>query len=98
MQDTYFYLPKEKVARLTKVYSPIEGQPLAAAPAAGTMIVRVPMLKDRAKVFQAAPGFFVQQRTDYLFLQMLANRGELNGKRILSRHTVDLHDFESSNQ
>ena len=90
MQDTYFFLPKEKATRLTKVYSPTEGQPLIAAPVSGTMDSQGAYVEGPRKSFSGGAGILCTAKDYYLFLQMLANRGELNGKRILSRHTVDL--------
>jgi len=90
MNDTYFFLPKEKVTRLTKVYAPKEGQPLVAAPVAGTMDSQGAYVEGPRKSFSGGAGLLSTTRDYYLFLQMLANGGALNGKRILSRHTVDL--------
>jgi len=90
MHDTYFFLPKEKASRLTKVYSPKEGQPLVAAPVAGTMDSQGAYVEGPRKSFSGGAGLLCTAKDYYLFLQMLANRGELNGKRVLSRHTVDL--------
>src|SRR5688572_5177838 len=90
MQDTYFFLPKEKATRLTKVYSPIEGKPLIAAPVSGTMDSQGAYVEGPRKSFSGGAGLLCTAKDYYLFLQMLANRGELNGKRLLSRHTVEL--------
>jgi CubicO group peptidase (beta-lactamase class C family) len=90
MNDTHFYLPKEKTSRLTKVYSPKEGQPLVAAPTEGTMDSQGAYVDGPRKSFSGGAGLLSTAKDYYLFLQMLANRGELNGKRILSRHTVEL--------
>jgi CubicO group peptidase (beta-lactamase class C family) len=90
MNDTYFYLPKDKATRLTKVYAPKEGQSLVAAPAAGTMDSQGAYVEGPRKSFSGGAGLLSTTRDYYLFLQMLANGGELNGKRILSRHTVAL--------
>jgi len=90
MNDTYFFLPKEKATRLAKVYSPKEGQPLAAAPVAGTMDSQGAYIEGPRKSFSGGAGLLSTAKDYYLFLQMMANGGELNGKRLLSRHTVDL--------
>jgi len=90
MTDTYFFLPKEKASRLAKVYTPKEGQPLAAAPIAGTMDSQGAYIEGPRKSFSGGAGLLSTAKDYYLFLQMMANGGELNGKRLLSRHTVDL--------
>lgn len=90
MSDTQFYLPKNKTARLTTVYTPKEGEPLMPAPAAGTMDSQGAYVDGPRKSFSGGAGLLSTARDYYLFLQMLANGGELNGKRILSPRTVDL--------
>lgn len=90
MTDTYFYLPKNKVNRLTTVYSPKEGEPLKPAPVAGTMDSQGAYVEGPRKSFSGGAGLLSTAKDYYLFLQMMANGGELNGKRILSSHTVDL--------
>lgn len=90
MNDTHFYLPKEKVSRLSKVYSPKEGQPLTAAPVEGTMNSQGAYVEGPRKSFSGGAGLLSTAKDYYLFLQMMANGGQANGKRILSRHTVDL--------
>jgi CubicO group peptidase (beta-lactamase class C family) len=90
MNDTYFFLPKEKASRLTKVYSPKEGEALTAAPVAGTMDSQGAYVEGPRKSFSGGAGLLSTAKDYYLFLQMMANGGELNGKRLLSRHTVGL--------
>jgi CubicO group peptidase (beta-lactamase class C family) len=90
MSDTYFFLPKEKANRLAKVYSPKEDQPLVAAPVAGTMDSQGAYVEGPRKSFSGGAGLLSTAKDYYLFLQMMANAGELNGKRLLSRHTVEL--------
>ena len=90
MTDTYFYLPKNKASRLATVYTPKEGGPLKAAPVAGTMDSQGAYVDGPRKSFSGGAGLLSTARDYYLFLQTMANGGELNGKRILSSHTVDL--------
>jgi CubicO group peptidase (beta-lactamase class C family) len=90
MADTHFYLPKTKVDRLATVYSPKEGKPLEAAPIAGTMDSQGAYINGPRKSFSGGAGLLSTATDYYLFLQMLANKGELNGQRILSPNTVDL--------
>lgn len=90
MNDTHFYLPKNKVDRLTTVYSPKEGKSLEAAPIAGTMDSQGAYVNGPRKSFSGGAGLLSTATDYYLFLQMMANKGELNGKRILAPNTVDL--------
>jgi CubicO group peptidase (beta-lactamase class C family) len=86
MTDTYFYLPNEKISRLVKIQTRKDGQWVHFAdnfydpdyPAKG------------AKRFYSGGAGLSSTTKDYAtFLQMYINGGELNGKRILSRTTVN---------
>lgn len=90
MSDTHFYLPKSKAGRLATVYSPKEGETLKPAPVAGTMDSQGAYLEGPRKSFSGGAGLLSTAKDYYLFLQMLANGGELHGKRILSPRTVHL--------
>lgn len=90
MSDTHFYLPKEKSTRLATVYTPVEGQGIKPAPRTGTMDAQGHYVDGPRKSFSGGAGLVSTAKDYYLFLQMLANGGELNGKRILSPRTVDL--------
>jgi CubicO group peptidase (beta-lactamase class C family) len=90
MTDTHFYLPKDQVDRLATVYTPKEGEPLKPAPKEGTMNSQGAYVDGPRKSFSGGAGLLSTAKDYYLFLQMLANGGELNGHRILSSRTVDL--------
>jgi CubicO group peptidase (beta-lactamase class C family) len=90
MNDTHFYLPKNKIDRLATVYSPKEGKPLEAAPTTGTMDSQGAYVNGPRKSFSGGAGLLSTAKDYYLFLQMMANKGELNGTRILAPNTVDL--------
>lgn len=90
MTDTHFYLPKNKAGRLATVYSPKEGESLRPAPVAGTMDSQGAYVEGPRKSFSGGAGLLSTTKDYYLFLQMLANGGKLNGKRILSSRTVGL--------
>ena len=87
MKDTGFYLPAEKAARLVAVQKPEGGK-----------WVRYPVtFYDPNYPITGAKSFFsggaglCSTALDYAtFLQMYLNGGELGGKRILSRTTIDL--------
>jgi CubicO group peptidase (beta-lactamase class C family) len=90
MKDTYFFLPKEKAARLATVYAPERGRSLKPAPAGGTVDGQGHYVDGPRKNFSGGAGLLSTAKDYYLFLQMMANGGQLNGKRILSSRTVEL--------
>jgi CubicO group peptidase (beta-lactamase class C family) len=90
MSDTYFFVPKEKAKRLATVYAPADGQALKPAPKEGTMDAQGQYVDGPRKNFSGGAGLVSTAKDYYLFLKMLANGGELQGKRILSSRTVDL--------
>ena len=90
MEDTYFYLPKNKADRLTSSYMAHEGKPLEKAPDPGAGIGQGHYVKGPRKSFSGGAGL-VSTALDYAkFLQMMLNGGEYNGHRILSPKTVEL--------
>ena len=87
MVDTYFYLPKEKTARLAAVYSASNG---AIVRAPDPLMGQGDYVTRPRKSFSGGAGM-LSTATDYArFLQMLLNGGELDGVRILSPKTVQL--------
>ena len=85
MSDTWFYLPEEKAARLVTVQEPKDGS-----------WKRFPVtsydpeypIKGAKSYFAGGAGLSSTAKDYATFLQMYLNGGELNGKRILSRTTV----------
>lgn len=92
MNDTWFYLPEEKASRLVSVQKPEDGK-----------WVRYPVtfydpdypVKGAKSFFAGGAGLSSTAKDYATFLQMYLNAGELNGKRILSRTTIQ---FMMSNQ
>lgn len=90
MKDTYFYLPKEKQGRLVQLYSE------NAAGKAVLMKEKIKINADFIRDYPNKPGTYYSGGGglsgtiyDYaIFLQMMLNGGEYDGKRILSRNTV----------
>ena len=85
MNDTSFYLPKEKLGRLAANYKP-DGPDnhiaLAEAPDENSNFVKEP------HVYFMGSGGLLSTVADYWrFHQMMLNGGELNGARILGRKT-----------
>jgi len=89
MKDTYFYLPQEKFNRLANLYQEVDGK-LEQAPEVikfnGKFIVDYP--KNPGTYFSGGAGLSSTALDYAIFLQMLPNGGEYNGKRILARNTV----------
>ena len=84
MVDTGFWTQPEQRARLTAVYAAQPGGGLRAYD-----IEEVPFT-ERPALLEGAVGLLSTVPDFMLFSQMLLNRGELNGVRILSPKTVDL--------
>lgn len=82
MVDTFFTLPDDRRERLADLFIP--------DPSTGNAVLAPAMLakSDNPKVFSGGGGLFGTAE-DYLrFCQMVLNGGELDGARILGRHTV----------
>ena len=84
MADTGFWAPPEQRARLTTVYAAQQGGGLRAYE-----IEEVPFT-ERPALLEGAVGLLSTVPDFMRFCQMLLNRGELNGARILSAKTVEL--------
>lgn len=85
MPDTSFFLPPEKAERLAHVYGLEGGQLKLMETAARSDFVNGPR-----KLLSGGAGMLSTAGDYTRLLQMLLNRGELDGVRILSPHTVAL--------
>jgi CubicO group peptidase (beta-lactamase class C family) len=82
MVDTSFHIPKEKETRYARAF---RNDPFNNHPQAVLHLASEPMK------FECGGGCGVSTTMDYLrFAQMLLNQGSLQGRRILSRKTVEL--------
>ena len=90
MNDTYFYLPKEKYSRLATLYTSDSAD--LAVKMAEHMDLNGDFYRDYPNTdgtYFSGGGGLSSTAYDYaLFMQMLLNGGELNGKKILSRTAV----------
>jgi CubicO group peptidase (beta-lactamase class C family) len=92
MKDTYFFLPKEKQSRLVTLYSedPTTRKVVKMEPV--TKIAADTFYRDfpnTAGTMYSGGGGLSSTIYDYaVFLQMMLNGGEYNGKRLLSPATV----------
>jgi CubicO group peptidase (beta-lactamase class C family) len=90
MKDTHFYLPESKKDRFAVVYLVQPSGGLERAPDPGSAVGQGAYLKGPRKSYSGGAGL-LSTATDYArFLQMLLNGGELNGRRLLSRKSVEL--------
>lgn len=92
MKDSYFYLPKEKYKRLVMLYTDDEAtQRVKPMPEkiglSGEFFFRdYPAME--GSYFSGGGGLSSTIYDYAIFLQMLLNGGEYNGKRLLSRNSV----------
>jgi CubicO group peptidase (beta-lactamase class C family) len=96
MNDTYFFLPEEKLPRLSAVYTTNETggiKKLSDDPVQEgehTIYSANFQYKGPRTFFSGGAGLVPTITDYYRFLQMLLNGGELNGVRLVSRKTVEL--------
>ena len=89
MKDTSFYLPQSKSGRFAAVYSAKDGK-IERAPDPGIGVGQGAYVNGPRKSFSGGAGILSTANDYARFLQMLLNGGQLDGKRILSRKSVDL--------
>lgn len=89
MNDTYFYLPKEKYGRLVPIYQVKNG---ALVKITGSVFdSNSPNYPGQPGTYFSGGAGLSSTVEDYAkFLQLFINKGEYNGTRLLSRKTVEL--------
>lgn len=91
MNDTYFFIPKEKAARLVNLYREDSTGHLVKAEGNmlnGPTVSNYPLLNS---TYYSGGAGLSSTIYDYgIFLQMLLNNGVYNSKRLLSRNSVRL--------
>ena len=93
MKDTYFYLPKEKYNRLVRVSTENENKESVLLKDAefnlnGNVVVDYPNTDGR--LYSGGGGLSSTALDFGIFMQMLLNKGEYNGKRLLSPTSVKM--------
>ena len=88
MKDTFFYLPAEKHNRLAVLYTEDAAKNTIKTKARRNQSPDYP--KARGTYFSGGAGLSSTAYDYAVFLQMLLNGGEYNGKRLLSQNTVNL--------
>lgn len=86
MEDTWFYLPADKSHRLVNVQENKDGKWRNYS--ATFYDVNYPVI-GKKQFFSGGAGLSSTAKDYATFLQMYLNKGELNGKRILSRTTIN---------
>ena len=99
MKDTSFCLPPEKTDRLAVVYTAKDGK-AERAPSPGSWqgtghIGQGHYAGGPCKAFAGGAGLLSTAQDYSRFLEMLRRNGELDGKRYLSRKTVELMTHDS---
>lgn len=87
MNDTYFYLPKEKQSRLVPLYTVNKGA-LEKTKSNAQSDMNYPL--QEGTYFSGGGGLSGTIEDYAKFLQLFINKGEFNGVRLLSRKTVEL--------
>lgn len=97
MRDTGFHVPADKKDRFAKLYSPTKDGKIQPAIICATRQECVEKFPNAVPSYLEPPtllsggGGLVSTAYDYLrFCQMLLNKGHYDGKRLLSRKTVQL--------
>jgi CubicO group peptidase (beta-lactamase class C family) len=89
MKDTYFTIPQAKALRLVNLYTEKADGTLVKA---GTNMLNGPVTANyplvKTSYFSGGAGLSSTLYDYAIFLQMLLNNGEYNGKRLLGRNTV----------
>jgi CubicO group peptidase (beta-lactamase class C family) len=89
MNDTYFYLPSAKHARLVRLHQDKDGKVVVMKALAYDDVN--PDYPNLAGTYYSGGAGLSSTVEDYAkFLQMFLNKGEYNGVRLLSRKTVEM--------
>ncbi|AXE18822.1 serine hydrolase [Runella rosea] len=86
MNDTYFYLPEAKATRLVAIQKPQNGQWVRYP---NTFYDTEYPVKGAKAFFSGGAGLSSTAKDYATFLLMYLNGGEVNGKRFLSRKTIE---------
>lgn len=88
MADTYFYLPQNKQARLIDIHTFNQQKNLTVYERNGALTADYP--KSNRSYFSGGAGLSSTIGDYAVFLQMLLNKGEYKGQRLLARRTVEM--------
>jgi len=88
MNDTYFFLPSSKYNRLVHLYKEEDGKLMEPEEITQNGKFTVDYPKRPGTYYSGGAGLSSTALDYAIFLQMLLNGGEYNGKRLLSRNVV----------
>ncbi|MBC7873251.1 MAG: beta-lactamase family protein [Ferruginibacter sp.] len=88
MTDTWFYLPASKQNRLVTLYEEVDKKLVKRTEVKQNGIFDINYPNSGGTYFSGGGGLSSTALDYAIFLQMILNGGEYNGKRILSRHSV----------
>lgn len=90
MDDTHFYLPREKRGRLATVYRPSANGGIEPIPETNGMQSQGLYDAGPRQSYSGGAGLLSTAQDYARFLQMTLNGGELDGVRLVSRKTIEL--------
>ena len=90
MKDTAFYVPQDKVARTSQVYQWDRAK--------NALAVIEPIVTTPPGLPSGGGGLYSTANDYFRFAQMLLNGGELDGKRILKKTSVDMMHTNQLNE
>jgi len=91
MHDTYFYLPAEKSYRLVTLYADVNGLQVSDGTESDIKIDNPRYPVEGARAYFSGGAGLSSTASDYArLLEMLLNDGVLDGRRVLSRKSVEL--------
>ncbi len=89
MQNTYFNIPANKVSSLVQLYQKNKDNPLELNINSNGLYQYYPY-RGEGKLMSTGAGLSGSIEDYARFCQLILNKGEFNGKRILSRKTVEM--------
>lgn len=93
MKDTWFYLPKEKHNRLVALHAEDDNKKVVVmkkGPSGNMDNLDIDYPKATGSLYSGGAGLSSTALDYAIFMQMMLNGGIYNGKRILSRNSVDM--------
>lgn len=91
MKDTFFYLPDSKASRLVTLYADVGRLKESDGTEADIKLDNPRFPVEGAKTYFSGGAGLSSTSYDYFrFIQMLQNNGELDGRRLLGRKSVEL--------
>lgn len=91
MSDTHFYLPAKDSDRLASLYAGVDGELIPYTDESMSDLGDTNYPRTGAMTYYSGGAGLSSTAYDYsLFIRMLLNEGELDGKRILGRKSVEL--------